>query len=410
MAMAPQVSMVSMAQQRRVRRNPKHTFQVRQKPYAITPFMIAPVLPHETLDNLLVQARVVSDPIVHPLVGAHYEQYYFYVKHQDLAIRDDLVEMVLDPTHDMSAHYSVSNVKHYHRSQDTISGDAIDWVDLCLDRVVDEYFRDEGETVGIVEIDGYPASKITNNGIYDSLVMDSAMPSTPTIGGSNPQDFEVAMNTWEFMRMNKLTEMDYEDFLKSYGVRGKAVESPHKPELIRFIKDWTYPTNTVEPTTGVPASAYSWSIAERADKKRYFPEPGFIFGVSIVRPKVYLSGQAGAAVAAMDSAFKWLPAVMRGQPESALREYATTKGPYGAAISGGYWIDVRDLLIYGDQFVNFAVSDTAANFVSLPNSDGTRKYPTEADVDLLFKSTSAEYVRSDGIVSLSIRGQEVDQS
>lgn len=409
MAMSPN-AVVMMPNQKRVRRNPKHQFQIRQKPYAITPFLIAPVLPHETLDNLLVQARVVTDPIKNPLVGWWYEQYYFYVKHRDLAIRDELVEMVLDPTYDMSANYSVSNVKHYHYSQNTVTGDAVDWVAECLDRVVDEYFRDEDEAVNIVTIDGYPAAKIKQNGIYDSLVMDSAMPATPTIGGSNPQDLEVAMNTWEFMRMNKLTEMDYEDFLRSYGVRGRAVEDPHKPELIRFIRDWSYPTNTVDPTDGDPSSAVSWVVAERADKARYFPEPGFIFGVSVARPKVYLSGQAGAAVAAMDSAFKWLPAIMRAEPASALREYASGKGPFGSAISGGYWIDVRDLLIYGDQFVNYATSDTDSNFISLPNSDGTKKYPTEADVDSLFESTSFELVRSDGVVSLSIRGSEVDQS
>ena len=411
MALSPARALMNVQSQRRIKRSPKHTFQTRQKPYAITPFMIAPVLPHETLDNLLYQRRVVSDPIKNALVGWWYDTAFFYVKHRDLAIRDDLVEMVLDANKDMSALYAANNEKTYHHGGSTsVAGsNAIDYVDLCLDSVTEHFFRDEGEAVGIVEIDGYPAAKIDNAGMFDSLLLDSQMPSTPTIGGSNPQDTEAAMNTWEFMRMQGLTEMDYEDFLKSYGVRGEKAEDPAKPELLRYVRSWTYPTNTVNPSSGVPTSACSWSIAERADKKRYFPEPGFIFGVSVARPKVYLSGQKGAGVGALVDAFGWLPAIMRANPETALKEYASGKGPYGG-IAAGYWVDRRDLFIHGDQFVNFAVSGTDKNFVALPLTSGQKKYPTEADVDGLFYADTAEYVRSDGIVSLSIRGQEVDES
>ena len=53
----------------RVMRRPVHTFQLRQRPFAITPFMIAPVLPGETMKNLLLQSRAVTDPIKNPLVG-----------------------------------------------------------------------------------------------------------------------------------------------------------------------------------------------------------------------------------------------------------------------------------------------------------------------------------------------------
>ena len=48
---------------RRRVRAPMHTFAVRQKPYQIVPFCLAPVLAGETLQNLLMQARVVTDPV-----------------------------------------------------------------------------------------------------------------------------------------------------------------------------------------------------------------------------------------------------------------------------------------------------------------------------------------------------------
>src|SRR5690349_19825916 len=121
--------------------------------------------------------------------------------------------------------------------------------------------------------------------------------------------------------------MSYEDWLKTYGVRGQAAQDPHRPELIRFVRDWTYPTNTVEPTTGVPSSACSWALSERADKDRFFAEPGFIFGCTVVRPKVYFSKQTGALASAMTDALSWLPAVMRDEVYTSLREFATATGP-----------------------------------------------------------------------------------
>jgi hypothetical protein len=53
---------------RRARR-PEHRFELASTPWAITPFLIAPVLPGDTMTNLLLQARVVSDPIKNPLIG-----------------------------------------------------------------------------------------------------------------------------------------------------------------------------------------------------------------------------------------------------------------------------------------------------------------------------------------------------
>ena len=79
----------------RKQRRPVHTFQVRHRPWQIQPMVIAPVLPGETLENALVQARVVTDPIANPLIGWWIEYYFFYVKHRDLDARDTLTSMML---------------------------------------------------------------------------------------------------------------------------------------------------------------------------------------------------------------------------------------------------------------------------------------------------------------------------
>ena len=60
------VTATNRPKQRRKPRQPQHTFNVKAKPYELTPFMIAPVLPGESMTSLLMQARAVSDPVNNP--------------------------------------------------------------------------------------------------------------------------------------------------------------------------------------------------------------------------------------------------------------------------------------------------------------------------------------------------------
>ena len=57
--------------------------------------------------------------------------------------------------------------------------------------------------------------------------------------------------------------------------------------------EWAYPANTVDPATGLPTGSASFAVNIRADKDRFFNEPGFIFGVTMVRPKIFLVTRPG---------------------------------------------------------------------------------------------------------------------
>lgn len=109
MAASPLLQVQNLPASGRVMRRPKHSFQLRSRPWQIVPFMCAPVLPGETMKNFLHQARVVTDPVKHPLVGWWAEYYWFYVKHRDLAGSDDFQAMVLEYGHDMSAYLRASS-------------------------------------------------------------------------------------------------------------------------------------------------------------------------------------------------------------------------------------------------------------------------------------------------------------
>lgn len=402
----------------RVLRTPQHSFYVKHQPFTIQPFLLAPVLPGETFKNGLLQARAVTSPIKNKLIGWWLEYYFFYVKHRDLVgVSADLQEMMLDLNKDMSGFNDAAYVLNNH-----FAG-AIDWSSLCLDRVVKTYFRDADDT-STYEIDGAPVAAINKDGWWNSAALDDtyvtediAVPvvadTDPGTGGDQPgvmvSQMQVAVQMWEFQRAQNMTSLSYEDWLATYGIRTPKVEM-HRPELLRYVREWQYPSNTVVPTTGAVTSAVSWSISDRIDKDRFFQEPGFIFGVTIARPKVYLKNIDGSGADMMQSALTWLPALMRDDPWTSMKKHTNAEGPLATVVtdSGGYWVDVKDLLLYGDEFVNVARSATDMNLVALPSADLSNKdYPSETDTDAMFVG-SDKTVDQDGVVRLSILGAQVD--
>lgn len=394
----------------RKHRKPSHPFQLRHMPWQIQPFMIAPVLPGETLKNVLMQSRVVTDPIKNGLVGWWIEYHFFYVKLNDLDQRALFTSMMVDPAANTDSLNSAADVQTYHYAA------SMNWVDACLNRVRDTYFRDEDEIATSYEIAGLPVAQIGLNSWADSLVPEDFFGTSTdvgiVVGGDDTiqaSEIDATMRMWQFLRANNLTDASYEDYLATFGIRTPPAES-HRPELIRSIREWQYPVNHVDPATGAPSSAVSWAVAERADKDRFFREPGFIFGVTIARPKVYYSKQTGSLTSVMKDAISWLPAILSDDPYTSVKPFAAGANPLPAS-TDGYWVDIKDLLIHGEQFVNFALSETNANLVALPSNDiRNKRYPVAADVNGLFvgATDATRLVRQDGIVHLDILGHQVD--
>lgn len=439
---SPQIKIVdanAIKKQRRRQRRPQHPFAVKGRPFEIVPFMVAPVLPGETLESLLLQSRVVTDPIKHPLIGWWHEFYYFYVpfrafdmnNNSIFSTSDDalaLTQLMLDPTADISEYRATAaadSVPYY-----SFKG-GINFTYILLTVITQNYFRDEEEQTWDTGAywDDYPLAHASPPGWMQSLKLESATGDDTELPGVDEQEeldilpgFTNAYAQWEIMRDAGYTDLTYEDFIKSYGVSVPKVEdegyvgqgSKRKffPELIRFVRKWSYPTNHVEPTTGVPTSAVSWSIQERADKSRLFKEPGFIFGVTITRPKIYFKAQKGAAVGLLDSPYRWLPATLQGVPYTSVTEVldSTTDGILRSGAGGpaeDYWLDTKDLFLYGDQFVNFAQSEAANHGFSLPTATMNKYYPLESEMNAIFATTDGtkSYIRQDGITHLNIMGR-----
>lgn len=409
----------------RVGRYPKHPFITRELPFTAQPFMIAPVLPGETLENLYFESRVVSDPIKNSIIGWKKEYYFFYVP-VTLLLVDAIRDMFIDPlnTDIAGTHGIAASSRTYY----TAKG-GVDYLKRCVVKIIEAHFRDEGETYATaVTAADAPIVQIRERLWLDSLTDEdiAAIATDPGATGDTPTNMEQLQSLFEAydqLRQIGVAGMSFEDFIRSYGVSvPEVLETEAKPELLARYSDFQYPSNTIDPATGTPSSAVSWVFKNGKRDPKFFKEPGFVVGLSITRPKVYFGGLAGNLAAHLTRAWDWLPNYLNEAspiplPETAMKKFGPDTGPLGdrATATDSYWVEMRDLFLHGDQFQNVKAwadntnpaDDSANHLLALPPGDNHHlyKYPTEAMIKNLFVTTTDPVVRQDGYVSLSIKGK-----
>jgi hypothetical protein len=275
--------------------------------------------------------------------------------------------------------------------------------------------------------DELPMASIMTQNWMNSLTIDDIDPISDLPGSvSEPADdrlpgqhpvmpdwvdpmFAAYFTQWQAMTAAGHYSADFGDYLRSHGVRPPREllkrEQIMKPELLRYIRDWKMPApSMVGDTTGFNVR---WDIAERIDKDRFFAEPGFIVGVSVARPKVYYGEQAGFLSSYMNTAYDWLPAVLNDEAYTSLKKFELGTGPL-AHLNQAYWIDIKDLFMHGDTFMNFDPKGGGASNVSqgdhivtLPSADFRRKYVEATEVSSQFVSAT-DTIAVDGVVTLDI--------
>lgn len=421
--------------QPRKTRNPQHPFNIRSRPFEITPFMIAPVLPGETMSNLLMQSRVVSDPILNPLIGWWMEYYFVYVPLVALANGrsygipiTDVQDMFIDPAADIASATGLTQSANDATTY-TYKG-AMPWLNLCLQQIADDWFRDENDVDagGAGYIENYPGAYRDRRNGFQSLLADNTTGDDDELPGVDPIEEQVAPLTgftteydkWEILRDSGLTDVTYEDYLRAQGapVENQAETIDGVPivrsELMRYIRKWSYPTNHVDPTDGTPTSALSYSVVERADKRRLFKHPGFLVGVTVCRPKIYLGSQKGSLVGLLKNYKAWPSVVLKDYPYTSLLKvtHSATDGPLQNQATQDYWVDAKDLYLYGDQFVNYAMAVADNHGIAFPTDvasgpSAEDRIPTLAQVKSFFVDAAGtkNFFRQDGVVHLDIKSR-----
>ena len=399
-------------------RYPKHTFNVQEKPFTLQPLGFARVLPGDTLKNLKFESRAVSNPILNPRIGWKKQYFFFYVRITDLlnaAIRD----LFVDPTNsEITAGVEAANAPAWYCAKG-----GVNWMKLGTEQIVNHWFRDSGENMATAQLaNGIPIVQIRQNSFLDSLTDVTDMPEGAAIAtATDAADLERLMELFEQLRAMNIADMTYEDWLKSNGINIPGKDE-NKPELLWQTSDFQYPTNhigTDATNKGVPTSALSWVFNTGMRDPKQFREPGFVMAFSVTRPKIYWGGLFGSAAGFAKRAWDWAPNYMREMPETRLKSFAVDTGPLGERTTNadGYFLDMVDELLYGDQWQNVSaigadpLFDPSNHMLPLPAGTAIKwKYPTEAMVNSFFVDTINPYIKQDGYFSLSIMGHEVDHT
>lgn len=394
---------------KRHRRSPNFPIAGIMKPYGAYPIFVHPVLPGETLQEWDMKWRCLSKPIKHPLVGAWMDTWLIYVKFTD--IDRALGEMFISDTYSTAGWTAGSNrPRHFTKSGQ------IDWVYLALNRIANAFFLHEGET--IIRNDEVPMLKMANTSWYQNLMFKPAGVD-PAALPSNP---DAQLTGYQMMQMMNMTEVTYESYLKQYGVQS-IVSGVGQPEILRYTRSWTVPVNTVEPSTGIPSSAWVWSDHLKLDKAKRFDEPGFVMLVASSRPKMYQADLPYSFVGNLWGFSDWFPAYNLADPAAGVRLIVSSDAVIDpTAVTGGPFdllYDHRDLLNHGEQFVN--ATDATMPY-ALPRANGLAiaagatqstlqgEYPLAADIDALFVGAGAsdKFLYYEGMSSLVIDGHMTD--
>lgn len=434
----PQVKVVHASEAKAVKRTlrkPQHPFNIHSRPFEITPFLIAPTLPGDTLTNWLMQSRVVTDPILNPLIGWWKEYYFFHVPITALDANfttsgngfatANIEGMFIDPTVDLRVDEGGAGAVSapYYTFKD-----GMNYVQYAVEVITQWFFRDEDD-VATTLLDNYPGAYIDRRNGFQSLLANDATGDDPELPGVDDIEeqeklsaYSTEYDKWEILRDSALTDLTYEDYLRAQGVgvpagqetdpdTGKVIS---KPELLRYVRKWQYPVNHIDPTTGTPTSAVSWSIVERGDAKYLFKQPGFVVGVTVTRPKMYLGSQKGSLTGLMSTWKHWPSVVMKDHPYTKLIKvtHSATDGPLINQATQDYWLDIGDLFEYGEQFVNFAQTVADNHALTFPGDVAggatlADRVPTLAQSKSFFVDAAGtkNLVREDGVCHLTFKSR-----
>lgn len=383
----------------RAKRNPTHSFRVQQRPYEIQPVAIAPVLAGDSLRQARFEGRVLTQPVADPVTGWWSEMYLFYVRIGDMDEADAIRTFLLssDEHPSQASLVTATNAWTYH----TTGGP--DWLAMAMKPIIKQYFRNEADSWNTHLLDGIPIAGLSQRTWLDTTWATADLPA-----GIADEDYEGRWEAYEDLRRQNLITMDFPEWLRSQGVKVpdqlvEGTEYHRKPELLRYVRQFAYPQNTVDPSDGGVAAAASWVISERCDKRIFCDQPGFLVLVSVVRPKVYRADQIGHGSSLLHNGRAWHSAVQTDAPQETLvtRETTTSTGPVDTTVN--YTVDTNGLLTLGDQFLR----GTGLPTVAVPSGASLALYPDETSIDGLFSNALNNYVDVDGTITFSITGKRM---
>lgn len=403
--------MVQVVQQAMTRPRRRPTFPVGgvMKPFGLYPLMATYVAPAETLQSFTLKWRLVSKPIVNPLVGAWAQVWLVYVKLSDMdpALTAQFIANDVDNT----AYLQGSANQRYFTA-----GGQISWIPMAIEHFHDTFFLDEDETAKT--IDNVRKTKLNNRTWLENLMF---RPDESTVDTSDPWDLQEQIRAFRAQQMLDLKAVTYSDILEQYGVTDLSGVD-RRPEILRYSTSWQTPVNTIDPATGNPSSAWIWSDEMKLTEAKRFKEPGFLVLCATVRPKMGLRYHKHSLIGNMWGFDDFFPLHEQRDVASQVKVINTDDNVFASSANGAdptdeLWYDRSDLLANGEQFFNaYAAStdwpyepywSTAPDLQSTAALQDMRgEYATDTDIDAIFSGSSDndKFLWYDGIVMATISG------
>lgn len=371
------MQIMTQAKRTRVNRSPNFPLAGTMRPFGLYPIWAHPVLPGETAQSISVKMRTLSMPVKHPLGGAWAEHWFVYVKLTD--IDNDLGQMFISDTYSNSGWTASGDASRFF-----VKSGQIDWIRKAVERVHAAYFVHDNETPRTV--DGVPQVKVNNVSWYQNMIFEPADDPVPVTDGG---DMYQHLQGWMMLQQMQMTELTYEKYLETYGVRPSA-QQMGDPEILRFARSWTQPVNAVNPADGRPSSAWVWSDEIKMDKSKKFLEPGFIVHIATIRPKVFQKHMAASMIGNLWGFSDWYPSYNLDDPTAGVKRMLKTDPVFAAAATDAgtetLLYDHKDLLMHGEQFINSADNELP---YPLPYSSGLSVQTGSDPEDLRGEYTSA---------------------
>lgn len=385
---------------KRITRNPRFPVNTNGKFGAASPVAKIWVNPGETLNRLKFKARVQSSPIAKPLAGAYVDTWFFYVPHS--VSWDGWHDFALSGTGTVTHTSAASAAARPFFKNGGVTREKL--YESAYTEVINIYFRGKGDVAhavggGLAQL---PACDMTGERM--ALEDEDAIDQTINVSGGTLSLKEVSEKFAELRRLRKIEEWStsYVDYLKRFGVNSKQL-STIEPEMLGHVRKWVYPSKTISQSDGTTVQSYFCDIDMRLDKRRFFPEHGYIIGISSIRPKIVYEGRDTFDEFYV-SDHSHIP-MLDMSPEA--RRVQTASDFSLPSYNEEQTYNMANLLKYGQHLTSqFSASD-AMHYGKGENQDmETLRIPPAADyTDLLAGSATlsdSQHYAIDGVSSVSI--------
>lgn len=367
-------------------------------PFGLYPAFAAPLMAGESVQLVNLRGTMISQPLANPLSGGWLEAWIASVPISGLDKSDPqtgtwkgLVNDVTPVTTGLTA--AAQDVQFF-----TNVGQ-IDFIKQAYDLLVSEFFQAPGTTAP-TGLDGNVVSlPVVGSDWAQNL---QVIPATATVATWPEKSVSVDLVGMDLDTERTLVEAEnYREWVQEYGVGDPEPKTYGGPRIHRYFRQWVQPSNTIDPSNGVPRASHVFAYRLGLRKGFVVREPSILLVLWTYRPQTFRRSFLGSYIGRMSGLKEWVPP--RGNAA-----WSTINGDdplFPATFDTGapasdYAFDRSDIWAMGETFINRADASNpypppsvGAGITNADTASMRSRYPTLAEVKALFSTstTVADY-------------------